>query len=94
MSKDVFVTISNDFLDCTTKEHLCTCVSSSRFITDKDGFVTEFIKVYYAHFAWDHYLVRYYILRHVYHTKTKNSMYSRTCLFPKFHCYIPNVNNR
>ena len=32
--------------------------------------------------------------RHGYHTKTKNGMYSRTCLFPEFHCYIPNMNNR
>ena len=31
---------------------------------------------------------------HILHTKTKNSMYSRTCLFPEFHCYIPNMNNR
>ena len=38
--------------------------------------------VYYSHFARDHYLGQYYILWHVYHTKTKNGMYSRTCLFP------------
>ena len=36
----------------------------------------------YSHFARDHNLGRNYILRHVYHTKAKNSMYSRTCLFP------------
>ena len=50
--------------------------------------------IYYSHLARDHYLGQYYILRHVYHTKTKNGMYSRTCLFPECHCYIPNVNNR
>ena len=48
----------------------------------------------YSHFTRDHYLGRYYILRHVYHTNTKNSVYSRTCLFLELHCYIPNVNNR
>ena len=52
------------------------------------------VVIYYSHFAMNHYLGRYYILRHVYHKKNLNDMYSRTCLFHEFHCYIPNVNNR
>ena len=50
--------------------------------------------IYYSKFDRDHYLGWYYIFWRGYHTKTKNGMYSTTCLFLEFHCSIPNVNDR
>ena len=49
--------------------------------------------IYYSKFAKDHCLGWHYISRQGYHAKTKHGMYSRTCLFPEFHCFIPNLNN-
>ena len=49
--------------------------------------------LYYSKFAKDHSLGWHYISRLEYHAKTKHGMYSRTCLFPEFHCCIEYLNN-
>ena len=73
---------------------LVTALNSTYVFSNTAYFNSNTCLIHYSKFATDHYLRQYYIFRHGYHTKTKNGMYSRTCLFPEFHCCLPNVNNR
>ena len=69
--------------------HILTIIYNSLFLSHISYGITYWgFNIYYSNIAKDHSLGWHFIYRLEYHAKTKHGMYSRTCLFPEFHCCI------